>query len=66
MLDLASLARFVQQGVGVSGANPDYVRNTHRHMVELGIKDRLLEALVAELDDRRSLGPDDEPAETAA
>ena len=48
-LDLHELQRLVAQGVGVSGANPDYVRATYEHMVELGIADRALAALVARL-----------------
>ena len=45
VLDLPTLERFVGQGVGVSGANPDYVRQTHDHMIELGIRDSVLAAL---------------------
>ncbi len=45
VLDLAALERFVGQGVGVSGANPDYVRATHQHMLELGISDATLAAV---------------------
>ena len=45
-LDLAALERFVTQGVGVSGANPDYVRATYEHMLQLGIADATLGALV--------------------
>ena len=48
-LDLPELERLVGQGVGVSGANPDYVRATYEHMVELGIEDRVLAALAARL-----------------
>jgi cation transport protein ChaC len=36
----------------VSGANPDYVRSTHDHLVEMGVVDpvlaRISEALAAE------------------
>ncbi len=39
--------RLVGQGVGVAGSDLDYVRNTHRHLVDLGIEDPLLGALVA-------------------
>ncbi len=46
VLDLPTLERFVAQGVGISGANPDYVRNTHDHMLGLGIADPTLTALV--------------------
>ena len=48
-LQLPMLERFVSQGTGVSGANPDYVRNTYEHMRELGISDRLLASLVERL-----------------
>ena len=44
-LALPDLARLVGQGVGLSGANPEYVRNTHDHMAELGIFDATLAAL---------------------
>ena len=46
LLDLPTLERFVAQGVGISGPNPDYVRNTHDHMLGLGIADPTLTALV--------------------
>ena len=45
VLDLAALERFVGQGIGVSGANPDYVRATYQHMIELGIADATLAAV---------------------
>ena len=48
-LDLDAVERHVAQGVGLSGANPDYVRQTYDHMVELGILDPMLAALVARL-----------------
>ena len=48
-LDLPTLQRFVGQGIGVSGANPDYVRNTYDHMVGLGIADATLAALTRRL-----------------
>lgn len=41
--------RFVRQGVGVSGANPDYVRSTHRHLLEMGVTDPVLAQLAAAL-----------------
>lgn len=44
-LDLADLERFVGQGHGVSGANPEYVVNTYEHMAGLGITDVKLAAL---------------------
>ena len=48
-LEPPELERLVAQGVGVSGANPDYVRQTYEHMVEIGIEDRVLAAIVARL-----------------
>ena len=48
-LTLDELERFVGQGVGVSGANPDYVQATFSHMLELGIADQTLEALISRL-----------------
>ncbi|MCB1477618.1 MAG: gamma-glutamylcyclotransferase [Tepidamorphaceae bacterium] len=41
---------FVRQGVGQSGPNGEYVRNTLTHLDELGIHDSMLHALVARLD----------------
>jgi cation transport protein ChaC len=49
-LERADLLRFVRQGVGVSGANPEYVRNTHDHLRELGIRDATLEWLLTQLE----------------
>lgn len=49
-LDDADVLRLVRHGVGQSGANPDYVRNTHDHLVALGVRDPLLARLVAGLD----------------
>jgi cation transport protein ChaC len=40
------LIRLVRRGVGQSGANPDYVRQTHAHLAQLGIRDGRLETLV--------------------
>lgn len=45
-LDLPEVERLVRQGVGVSGPNPEYVRNTYAHMREIGIVDASLAALV--------------------
>ena len=42
--------RHVRQGIGESGANPEYVRNTHEHLVELGICDETLDWLMRHLD----------------
>jgi glutathione-specific gamma-glutamylcyclotransferase len=40
------LLRLVGQGIGASGRNPDYVRATHAHLVELGISDPTLDWLM--------------------
>jgi glutathione-specific gamma-glutamylcyclotransferase len=48
-LDRAELMRLVSQGIGVSGANPDYVRNTHAHLTALAIRDETLEWLARSL-----------------
>lgn len=48
-LERGELARLVGQGVGQSGNNPDYVRHTHAHLVELAIRDETLEWLAREL-----------------
>ena len=44
------ILRLVSQGVGVSGANPDYVRSTHAHLLEMGVTDPRLARLVSALD----------------
>jgi cation transport protein ChaC len=48
------LLRLVKQGVGISGANPDYVRATHQHLIEMGVSDRVLARIATALsqDDR--------------
>jgi cation transport protein ChaC len=43
----AELVRLVSQGAGVSGTNPDYVRNTSQHLGELAIRDKTLEWLAS-------------------
>lgn len=42
----------VLQGVGRSGANPDYVLSTQAHLVELGVHDALLDWLAKQLKER--------------
>ncbi|KKB13403.1 gamma-glutamyl cyclotransferase [Devosia geojensis] len=49
-LTLAEQARMVIGAVGSSGNNVDYVRNTARHLAELGIRDRQVMALAALLE----------------
>jgi glutathione-specific gamma-glutamylcyclotransferase len=48
-LSRQDLLRLVSQGEGISGANPDYIRNTHDHLVELGFEDETLAWLAARL-----------------
>jgi cation transport protein ChaC len=48
-LERAELVRLVTQGVGISGANPEYVRNTQSHLRALGIRDATLEWLMERL-----------------
>jgi cation transport protein ChaC len=45
----AELARLVLQGVGRSGTNPDYVKNTCDHLADLAIRDPTLEWLARRL-----------------
>jgi cation transport protein ChaC len=44
------LLALVRQGTGQSGNNPDYIRATHVHLVELGVEDRTLAWLADKLD----------------
>ena len=44
-LELDAQLTMVRQGVGISGANVDYVLNTARHLLSLGIRDRQVMAL---------------------
>jgi cation transport protein ChaC len=48
-LSRPDLLRLVRQGVGVSGANPDYVLNTAAHLKALGIRDDTLAWLAERL-----------------
>jgi cation transport protein ChaC len=48
-LSHAELLRRVRDSVGISGANPDYVHNTHAHLKELGIRDATLAWLAENL-----------------
>ena len=43
------LLRFVRQGAGVSGLNPDYVRSTYEHLVAMGVDDPVLQRLTQAL-----------------
>ncbi|VFU08647.1 gamma-glutamylcyclotransferase [Methylocella tundrae] len=48
-LDREELLRLINQGVGVSGHNFDYVRNTHAHLADLSIHDETLEWLTRQM-----------------
>jgi cation transport protein ChaC len=48
-LERSELARLVEQGVGQSGNNPDYVKTTQAHLAELAIRDETLEWLARQL-----------------
>lgn len=59
-LPVDDLLRLVKQGIGISGANPDYVRATHQHLIEIGVSDRVLARIAA------SLSQDDRSARSAS
>jgi cation transport protein ChaC len=48
-LSFDEVLRLVRQGRGISGANPDYVRSTHEHLVGMGVVDPLLERITQAL-----------------
>ncbi|HMO28400.1 gamma-glutamylcyclotransferase [Enterovirga sp.] len=48
-LPAEELLRLVHQGVGISGANPDYVRSTHAQLIELGVSDPVLAGIATKL-----------------
>jgi glutathione-specific gamma-glutamylcyclotransferase len=43
------LYRLVKQGIGQSGANPDYVRSTYAHLQDMGVADPILARICAAL-----------------
>lgn len=49
-LDVAQVVDIVRRSKGVSGYNPDYVRNTQQHLAEMGVRDPWLEDVVRRLD----------------
>jgi cation transport protein ChaC len=55
-LPLDEQARMVAGAIGASGHNVDYVRNTARHLAELGIRDRQVMALAALLEAAKAEG----------
>ena len=48
-LPAEDLARLVRQGIGISGANPDYVQATHARLIEMGVSDPVLAGLAKRL-----------------
>ena len=46
-----ALLRYVRQGIGRSGVNPDYVRSTYEHLLEMGVSDPVLGRLTEALAD---------------
>jgi cation transport protein ChaC len=48
-LPVEEMARLVARGVGASGANPDYVRNTFEHLRQLDVHDAALAEIVRRL-----------------
>ncbi|MBY6239670.1 gamma-glutamylcyclotransferase [Methylosinus sp. Sm6] len=48
-LPVEEMARLVAHGVGASGANPDYVRNTFEHLQQLDVHDAALAEIVRRL-----------------
>lgn len=48
-LPQTDLLRLVQQGKGQSGENPEYIVNTHQHLVALGIDDPVLRWLTGQI-----------------
>lgn len=66
-LPLEEMARLVACGVGASGANPDYVRNTYQHLLELEVHDAALAEIVRRLNAaRESAAPAAEPERRSA
>jgi len=49
-LDVDEVVAIVRRGRGVSGYNPDYVRNTQSHLVDMGVHDPWLTQIVNRLD----------------
>jgi cation transport protein ChaC len=49
-LSFEEVLRFVRQGQGVSGRNPDYVRSTYEHLIGMNVVDPLLHKIVDAID----------------
>ncbi len=54
-LPVAAQVKIVEAGEGEAGRNTEYVRNTARHLLSLGIEDKLLMEIVAALDGDEAL-----------
>ncbi len=54
-LDIAEQVRLVARSTGESGRNTDYVRNTAKHLLALGIRDKGLMQIVEALDGNEAL-----------
>lgn len=53
-LPIGEMTSLVQRGVGVSGDNPAYVRNTYEHLLQLDIHDPALAEIVRRLSGENS------------
>lgn len=49
-LSVTDQLALIRAGTGEAGPNTEYVRNTARHLLSLGIRDRTLDQIVAQLD----------------
>ena len=52
-LPVEDLTRLVRQGIGISGANPDYVQATHAQLIEMGVSDPILAGIAERLAEPR-------------
>jgi len=57
-LDTETIARYLATGAGLNGSCREYLFDTAEHLLELGIRDRRIEALAHRV---RDLRPDQEP-----
>jgi cation transport protein ChaC len=57
-LDTETIARYLATGAGLNGSCREYLFDTAEHLLELGIRDRRIEALAHRV---RDLRPDEEP-----
>lgn len=48
-LSFEDVLSLVRRGEGVSGRNPDYVRSTHEHLLDMGVTDPLLRRITESL-----------------